>query len=261
VKQFRQQSEQQSLPRQRPNVAGVLELWDKLELTIEVQGRTGRYHTRVEDITAEHLVVDRPVLIAGDALFSVGTYFSASFFKPDSAYTFTGRIGARQEGRTESYLIPIPTDIERNQRRRYYRLDVTAAVIIMPAEELLAGRASDGEIEQFDAKGIDISGNGLQVHARLDTEASLRVLLLVNLENFSRELSLIGIIRRRVLRTDRMREYGIEFFTSEELPLILKESELRQIPERFRSFNEIQRTTLLNYIFGQQVEMKKKGLI
>lgn len=251
----------QQTRQQRPSVAGVLELWDKIELIIEEGDRSGRYRARIEDITKHYLLIDRPTLVSGDALFTVGATFRANFFKPDSAYTFTGRIVSKQNGYAGKYLIPIPTDIERNQRRRYYRLELAGTVTIIPAEDLLAGRRDENNLPEFDARCINISGNGVLVQSRLDTEEGLRVLLTLRLEDFKRDLNAIGIIRRRVEETEEMRQYGIELFTSEELSMILKHHEIKQIPKRFQSFNEIQRTKLLNFVFEQQVEMKKKGLI
>jgi c-di-GMP-binding flagellar brake protein YcgR len=247
--------------QQKPNVGGILELWDRLEITIEERGRSGRYRSRVEDITSKHLVIDRPTLVSGDALFTVGVHFRANFFKPDSAYTFSGQILSRHNGRADAYLIPLPTDIERNQRRRYFRLGANGAVTIIPAEELFTGKRTVEDLPQFHAHCINISGNGVLVRSRLDTKVGSRALVVIKLEDYSKQMSAFGIIRRRVDEPEEMHQYGIELFTMEELTMILNSSQSKHIPKEFLSFDETQRTGLLNFIFEQQVEMKKKGLI
>ncbi len=245
----------------RHNVAGLLELWDKLELVIEDGGRIGRYRARVEDITSTHLIIDRPTLVSGDALFTVGAQFTANFFKPDSAYTFTGRIASKHNGRADVYEVPLPTDIERNQRRRYFRIEIRGSATLIPAEDLLAQRRGESGLPQFDAKCLNLSGNGVLVQSRLDTEAGLRILVSLHLDDYAREINTLGIVRRRANAADDLRDYGIELFTTEELPMVLKSNEIKQIPKQYQNFSEIQRTKLLNFIFEQQVELKKKGLI
>ncbi len=242
-------------------VGGMLELWDKLELVFEDHGRTGRYRTRLEDITERHLVIDRPHLIAGDALFSEGAHFTALFYKPDSAYTFGGKIISRTEAGSDTYLIPKPQGFERNQRRRYYRINVDLPAILIPASELLTGKAEDGALLEFEAVCQNVSGNGGLFRSRFEAELSDKLFVVVQVSELGRDFCSLGIIRRSESPEPRWHQYGIEFFTVEEQQLLLSNTQIQRVPKRFQSFTETQRTALLNFIFAQQVALKKRGLI
>jgi c-di-GMP-binding flagellar brake protein YcgR len=239
----------------------MLELWDKLELVFEDRDRTGRYRTRLEDVTDQHLVIDRPHLIAGDALFSEGANFTALFYKPDSAYTFSGTILGKSSDGRDTYLIPRPRTFERNQRRRYYRIAVELPAILVPAGELLAGKSAPEDLKEFEATCLNLSGNGGLFRSRLEVELSDKLFVLLRVTDIEQDFNSFGIIRREETAEPGWRHYGIEFFTAEEQQMLLATAQLERVPKRFRSFTERQRTALLNFIFAQQVALKKRGLI
>lgn len=242
-------------------VGGLLELWDKLELVFEEHGKTGRYRTRLEDVTDQHLVVDRPNLIAGDALFTEGASYTALFYKPDSAYTFNGTIVGKSPHGHETYLISKPRSIERNQRRRYYRIAVEMPAVLVPANDLLAGKGTDEELKEFEALCLNLSGNGALFQTRMEAELTDKVFVKMRLVESGREVNCLGIIRRSETLEEGRHDYGVEIFTTEEQQMLLSNVQVQRVPKRFQSFTEIQRTALLNYIFAQQVALKKRGLI
>lgn len=242
-------------------VGGILELWDKLELVFEERGKMGKYRTRLEDVTDMHLVINRPNLISGDALFTDGADFTAFFYKPDSAYTFSGRIIGKNPDGHETYLIPKPRTIERNQRRRYYRIAVDLPAVLIPADELLAGKITDQEMKEFEAQCLNLSGNGALFHTRFETEISTKLFVKMKVPELGREISVLGVIRRSETAEEGWHRYGVEVFTLEEQQMLLSNSQLQRVPKRFQTFTEIQRTAVLNYIFAQQVALKKRGLI
>ena len=242
-------------------VGGMLELWDKLELVFEERGKTGKYRTRLEDVTDKHLVINRPNLISGVALFTDGADFTAFFYKPDSAYTFSGNIIGKNPVGHDTSLIPKPRTIERNQRRRYYRIAVELPAVLIPADELLAGKIPDQELKEFEAQCLNLSGNGALFHTRFETEISTKLFVKMRVAELGREINVLGVVRRSEIAEEGWYRYGVEIFTLEEQQMLLSNSQLQRVPKRFQSFTEIQRTAILNYIFAQQVALKKRGLI
>ena len=242
-------------------VAGKLELWDKLELVFEDHGRSGRYRTRLEDVTDRHLVIDRPSLIAGDALFTEGAEFTAYFYKPDSAYAFNGRIVGKNPEGLDTYLIPRPQTIDRNQRRRYYRIEVDMPAVLVPADELLAGKTEIDNIPEFEATCLNLSGNGTLCRTRFGAKITDKLFVALRVADINREFCFLGVIRRQESVEEGWNNFGIEFFTVEEQQMLLSNVQLQRVPKRYHSFTETHRTTLLNYIFSQQVALKKRGLL
>lgn len=242
-------------------VAGPLQLWDKLELIFEEKNRQGRYRTRIEDFSDNRILIDRPILLTGDALFQVGSNFTALFMKSDSAYAFNGRIIEKHKGGMDAYWISAPSQINRNQRRRFYRIETDSEAVIIPLEQLIKPDQLDGKPREFEGTCLNISGNGSLLRSRLKIERGAKLFLTLNVRDYKRELCVFGIIRRAEKDKDNWFHYGIEFFTVEEMRLLLDDRTLKLIPERFLKFNENQRTHLLNHIFAQQVALKKKGLV
>lgn len=254
-------NEVEKVSRHKVSVGGLLDLWDKIELVFEERGRTGRYRTRLEDVSDEHLIIDRPNLIAGDALFSVGADFTAYFYKPDSAYTFQGKILSKTPNGHDTYLIPYPRNIERNQRRRYYRIDTEGVAVIVPADDFLTGKCEEIDLDEFEGTLRNISGNGIMIKSRFDGSVGQRFFVRTKPNDFPRELAFLAVVRRAESGEDNWHIYGCEIFTVEEQQMLLSQRELQRVPRRYQMFTETQRTALLNFIFAQQVAMKKRGII
>lgn len=242
-------------------VVGPLKIWDKLELVFEENGKQGRYRTRVEDALADALVIDRPTLLTGDALFYVGARFVAWFIKSDSAYTFSGRVLKKVEGEGGVYWIDKPASVERNQRRRFYRIVDDSPVQVILVNDIVREKKVDSEPKVFEGVTLNISGNGMQLRSKMDAELGTRVLLAPRFRELKREFHLIGIIRRKEVLEDNWFSYGIEFFTIDEVRLMFSSFPLQSLPKEYLAFNENMRSLLLNHIFAKQLELKKKGLI
>jgi c-di-GMP-binding flagellar brake protein YcgR len=242
-------------------IVGPLRIWDKLELVFEAGGKQGRYRTRVEDVEGDSLVIDRPSLLTGDALFHVGAPFVAWFIKSDSAYTFAGRVLRKIEGDLDVYWITKPSSIDRNQRRRFYRVADDSPVTVVLADNLIRKQNPENEIKVFEGIALDISGNGLHLRSKLDANVGVKVLLTPRFKDLKHEFFLIGVIRRKESLDDNWFGYGIEFFTIEEVRHLFSSFPAHVLPAQYLTFNENQRSMLLNHIFAKQVALKKKGLI
>jgi c-di-GMP-binding flagellar brake protein YcgR len=242
-------------------IVGPLKIWDKLELVFEEDGKQGRYRTRVEDVEGNSLVIDRPSLLTGDTLFRVGAAFVAWFIKSDSAYTFSGRVLKRVEGDLDVYWISKPTSVDRNQRRRFYRITDDSPVTVILADHLIKKQDPETEVKVFEGIALDISGNGMHLRSKLDTSVGTKVLLTPRFRELKRDFFLIGVIRRKVSDGDNWHGYGIEFFTIEEVRQLFSSFPAHVLPKQYLTFNENQRSLLLNYIFAKQLALKKKGLI
>jgi c-di-GMP-binding flagellar brake protein YcgR len=242
-------------------IVGPLKIWDKLELVFEEEGKQGRYRTRVEDVEGDSLVIDRPSLLTGDALFRVGAAFVAWFIKSDSAYTFAGRVLRKNEGDLDVYCISKPSSVDRNQRRRFYRIADDSPVSVILADHIIKDQNPECEVKVFEGIAIDISGNGMHLRSKLDASVGTKVLLTPRFKDLKREFFLIGVIRRKVSDEDNWHGYGIEFFTIEEVRQLFSSFPAHILPKEYLTFNENQRSLLLNHIFAKQLALKKKGLI
>lgn len=242
-------------------IVGPLRIWDKLELVFEEDGKQGRYHTRVEDVEGNSLVIDRPSLLTGDALFRVGAAFVAWFIKSDSAYTFAGRVLKKIDGALDVYWISKPDSVDRNQRRRFYRIADDSPVTVILADHLVKGQDHDAEVKEFEGTALDISGNGMHLRSKFDANVGTKVLLTPRFKDLKRDFFLIGVIRRKENLSDNWYGYGIEFFTIEEVRHLFSSFPTHLLPKQYLTFNENQRSLLLNHIFTKQLALKKKGLI
>lgn len=242
-------------------IVGPLRIWDKLELVFDEGGKQGRYRTRVEDVDDDAILIDRPSLLTGDALFRVGAPFVAWFIKSDSAYTFTGRVLRKVDSELDIYCINKPNSVDRNQRRRFYRITDDSPVSVIIADHLIKARNPETDVKVFEGIALNISGNGMHLRSKLDADVGIKVLLTPRFRDLQREFFLIGVIRRKEDSGDNWYGYGIEFFTIDEVRQLFSSFPAHILPKQYLTFNENQRSLLLNHIFAKQLALKKKGLI
>ena len=114
----------------------------------------------------------------------------------------------------------------------------------------------------FEGIALDISGNGMHLRSKLDANVGAKVLLTPRFKDLKREFFLIGVIRRK----EKSRAItGMATVSSSSRSKKCANSSARfpptYLPKQYLTFNENQRSLLLNHIFAKQLALKKKGLI
>ncbi len=236
--------------------------WDKLELLFESDEGQSRYLSRIIDISSQHLTIERPTLISGESLFKPDAPFTATFFRADAAYWFRSKVIEAVGDPVKAFRIDAPSQVERNQRRRYFRIEADFPATLSPADEPLSGEADVDGLPRFSGQCLNISANGLLVRTPMENRVGGKLLISIDIPRFESSLNTVGIVRLlQPSHQEKHYEYGIEFFTDREVSTILDDEGRRHLPETFRGFNQQKKTALHNFVFAQQLSLRKKRLL
>lgn len=151
-------------------------------------------------------------------------------------YRFTVAVRLVEFVENDSITVELPAEAERTERRAYYRL-------VTRIEPRLAVRLDDAgkEVQRLNAIVLDISGGGmlLQVREYIPSGARLRVVLELEGEPLEVDMLLQALSVQRPSTSAQHYRVNCQFID----------------PDRR------ERERVVRYIFRQQVEMRRKGVI
>jgi len=156
--------------------------------------------------------------------------------KGDAIYRFKARITGKKFQKIASIRIEPLSEVEKIQRRGYFRMKVIKEVTIKKVEnfdEKIFGNPGKGTL-------IDLSGGGAMFTCAANFEEGDLVEL--DFEMRDKPVSFIGSVRRKILNDDNARykhSYGI----------------------RFENITTAEKNEIAKFVFEEQRRLIKKGLI
>lgn len=244
-----------------PQTSEPLGIWERIELVVGEDDSSSRYVVRIEDFISQGLIVSTPEFITGNSRLREGCQVRGFVTRRDAVYQFYSKIKKFTIKGKQLYLLTTPQAIRRVQRRQFVRVDIakniTIAVISDPTGDII-------KFENFEwvaARTNNISGGGFLIQT--DQELTKGTILLTK-STFFLEIGLpvtIAAICRREDNSTDHEQYGIEFIRSENLKTFMHLKFVKQLPESIQFFDLSAQNKLVNFIFAQQIEMRKKGLI
>ena len=233
-----------------------LQLWDRLELRFETEGQESIYLGRVQDLTAEHIIIDRPIWISGPPAMTSAACLQATFMRSDAAYKFSSQLVNEVDSPPNGWCLSRPVEIERCQRRHSYRLAIKMPVYLTPLNE------SDTDLQpEVIGQLVELSTCGLRARVPVALEIDQLLLLWLDIPESEINLMTVGKIRRLCSEGDLDCDYGIEFYTSAELESLLTNAQRKRVPDDYTHHQENEKTALANFIFAEQVKLRRRGLL
>ncbi len=245
-----------SLPASQP-----LKVWERLCLVVGDDHDAGIYIARIEDFMGGNIVITSPEYVQGNTLLRDGVAVIVQVTREDAVYQFHSQIRQRSlGGANRGYLAP-PTHLERVQRRRFVRIPVTQAVHYRRVASPLVEQVKCDRTDCQRATTIDISGGGAFV--RLPEALAVRDLIVMQLD-FLKKAGvtdcLLAVCQRAVNDKQGMAA-GVEFVLANELSSHFTSAECRLLPQGVGRFDVAAQNKLVSFIFGEQISMRKKGLL
>lgn len=238
-----------------------LKLWEKLEIVVGEDSNAGWYLARIEDFLEEGIVISSPEFIEGGTLLRKNSHVAVFLTREDAVYRFYSRVKQVKTHLETIYLLTPPRGVKRIQRRHFVRIELYARVSYAKLTGDEKPKLSCDQITWRKSTTVDISGGGMLIKA--DENLAPRDLLLVKVDFFP-EIGLpdtIAAICRRTFRQGNDSFVGIEFLLSQRLGHYFKKGELKNLPQSVRDFAPTAQNKLVVYIFHQQIELRKKGLL
>ncbi len=155
--------EQQKGAADRPGTGGkpLPHVNQEIKLEETGEGQTGKYDSRVVGKRDDMLVILQPFVQEEPVKFTAGQEINILFAPGSAAYKFPGEIKEVQTEPFPALLVTKPEakDIEKIQRRDYFRLEVERRVWYRPINHL------DEPLEEdfTRSKSLEVSGGGMKL--------------------------------------------------------------------------------------------------
>jgi c-di-GMP-binding flagellar brake protein YcgR len=240
-----------------PEISEPLKLWEKIEIVIADGDDQGLYLARIEDFVEDGIVISNPELREGSRQLRDNCAVVALVIKEDAVYQFYSLLSKTEIEGKVLYVLTLPRDIQRVQRRQFVRLELVSDVSIAD----LGAKIVDQTAGWQDTVCVNISGGGMLIKSWESLEPPNLILAKADILSSLKIAQPIAAICRRTFCQDQQHYTGIEFIREDNLSHYVYESEMGRLPKTVRAFDHRAQNRLVTYIFQRQIELRKKGLI
>lgn len=240
-----------------PQISQPLKIWEKVEIIIEDKKKRGLYISRIEDFVADCIIIAVPEFMGGQDILKDDCIVTVQIPKDDAVYQFSTRMRSLKSHKSKSYMLFPPVNIQRKQRRQHVRIEFSAQVKFAVIDDSV----DSDKFKWQTAKTINLSGGGMLLKA--SEKIKKGDVLLLKTEIFSKlkiPQPLLGYCCRS-FREKNNYFYGVEFVACERVSQYINKKLKKILPESINNFDHKAQEKLVFYIFQEQVELRKKGLI
>ncbi len=244
-----------------PRLNQPLKLWERVEIIVGEGESAGHYVARIEDFIDKGIIVSSPEYIDGNTLLRDGCLVLFLLTREDAIYQFSSSITRITRDGQTVHLLVRPNGPQRVQRRQFVRVDLFTTVTYVRVKDQPPPDTNSGDRGWRKSKTVNISGGGILME--VDEDMSVHDSVLLKLRLFS-EIGLPGIVAgtcRRTFKEDGKRLGGIQFLRSTQLARHFTQSEMASLPAAVKGFDQLSQNRLVAYVFQQQIELRKKGLL
>jgi len=240
-----------------PQIAQPLQLWEKIHIAVGPDDRQGLYLARIEDFAGNCIVISEPEFLEGHTLLTENCDILVLVTREDAIYQFGSRIHRHDSERRPLFLIDPPVSVRRVQRRQFVRVEIVERIRVALVDPVPSPTGFHWQNAQME----NISGNGILVQCLFDVAIDSLLLLEIGyLQRFDLPHRILGRVRRSFKRGG-VGFHGIEIILADRLGQFLTAERIETLPESARRFDKPAQHRLVNRIFREQVELRKKGLL
>ncbi len=239
----------------------VVNLWERLELNLDIDNKKASFITRIEDIDKDKLTVESPVRISGDIELAVGQQIEAVSNKPDASFIFKAVVSEIDPHKENLTVLKPISKVERSQRRRFVRIDIAGGITFKTLDtsdsaEVCLGSEKKGEL-------LNISAGGILIMSTEPLKQNDYLLMNFWMKNSQRLENILGIIKRVETSVDSETQesdnlVGIEFLTKEKSMANLSDNLNEILPPDTNYFSEALQQLVVQFVYKQQVEFRAK---
>jgi len=240
-----------------PSLSEPLRLWERIEIIVGDDDRQGVYLARIEDFIDDGIVISNPEFRYGDTLLRDSSEVVVLVVKEDAVYQFYSLLMKREKDGSPLFILTMPRDIQRIQRRQFVRIDMVDTVMVanLGAQKVLPPETWHKTVS------INISGGGMLIRSLDDLAPPDILLVKTELFDTLRIAQPVVAICRRSFYKDEDHYSGIEFIRGDNLEHHFYKDEMESLPESALKFDYVAQNHLVTYVFQRQIELRKKGLL
>ena len=248
----------QKTARKNKNSDYPFDIWEKIEIVVEENGESGVYVARVDDFDSNGIMITTPEWSRGGKFLVSNSKVFVRFVKSDALYQFPAHTKPYKNIEADRLYLYDIGSIRRLQRREFVRIDYLSKMTYTILENL---SDTNQEFKWFSTRTKNISAGGLLMV--MNDQIEVGNLLLLKIDNYS-EMGIprffVAICRRIITESESLLA-GVEFIIAEKLHKYFKPEELEKLPVQVKKFDINNQNKLVRFIFEEQIEERKKGLL
>ena len=237
----------------------TIRLWERVTLLLEKYGKKSEFLTRVEDIKRDSYALEMPIRQTGDMLLVKGDAVEVSYSRADAVYSFKASILDLFEGDSRSVRISKGGRVDRIQRRKYVRLDISGKIGYRRIDE--AEENTEGLSPEITGTLLNISAGGVLFESVGKVKTGGFIILSFNLKSHHKLQNILAVVKRCEGSKSKGYLIGAEFLTKNNQANYGLTNLEKFLPPETGTFDENLQKLLIRFIYDQQVELRKKGLL
>jgi c-di-GMP-binding flagellar brake protein YcgR len=241
-----------------------LELWEKLVLQTSRDDKDFTFLSRVIDQSDDEVTIEYPTASEGGGVLLVGDSVHVTMTRTDAVWGFTTKVTAKIPEQPPRMILAAPQRIERNQRRRFVRVDYLCPCKWRPVLPAEGKKESDAVGDVVEATIVNLSAGGIQLSTD-DSPAKGQYLLVRPLaDDWPLPGWLIGRIAWKLPHeADSKHDFraGVDFREFEEMTAGWPKKHINKLPEDILNMSHVVRQKLMQLVYHKQIELRKKGLL
>lgn len=232
-------------------------LWERVTILLNKDELQSEFISRIENIKRNSIVLEMPVRESGNSNLQKGDNVEIRYNRRDAAYTFKASIKDLFIDETGSIEVKKTGETRREQRRKYVRLDISENINFRILE---SPESKDGGISpEFYGSLLNISAGGLLFET--DKKVQPGSIIIVNFklkDHYSLE-NILAVVKRTEHDRDELILVGSEFITHSNKTLYGLEKLDQYLPHGVGTFDENLQRLIVQFIYNQQVKIRKEG--
>lgn len=232
-------------------------LWDRLILTLKKGDGISEFISRVENIKRNSFVLEMPVRQSGKYNLQKGDIVEIRYNRHDAAYTFKASIKDLFVDDTGSIEVKRAGETRREQRRKYVRLDISEEINFRILES--PKNEDIGLSPEFHGSLLNISAGGFLFETEKQVLSDSLLIVKFNLKSQYSLENILAVVKRAERADDGLTLVGSEFITRDNKAEFGLERLDEYLPLGTATFDENLQRLVIQFIYNQQVKMRKEG--
>ncbi len=235
----------------------ALNLWDRVTLILEKHGQRSEFISRIEDIRRESYVLEMPLRQDGDLQFSKGDEVEVLYNRRDANYSFKASILDLFEGEEKTLTIARLSDTNRTQRRQYVRLEISGKMQFRTLD--LENKSGAGP--EMAGTLLNISAGGVLFESPIKLPEKGFIVVNFTLKGYQSFNFILAVVKRCEGSKAKGYLVGAEFVSRHNIAAYDLEYIEKFLPSGAGTFDENLQKLVVQFIYNQQIELRKKGLL
>jgi len=235
-------------------------VWEEIRLVVGERADAGIYRARIEDFQDGLIAITSPEFVSGHTRLRRNARVIVQFIRQDAAYQFRSRITTHTVKGNRQNLLDPPFRIERIQRRDFARVEMTLKVQYAELPEKPDWERLQ-DLTWHKSSIANISAGGVLMGLKDSPPDGTVLILKISLpEETGFPRAVLAEVRRTAIREKR-HFGGLQFILRKDFRRYLFGTQASRMPDVLKSLNRKTQDKLANFLFRQEIEQRKRGLL